>query len=214
MKPLSDAACKALNHLVKQEAWAHDLLRRHEGKLICLDLPIGKMHFLIQGGYFAKDDTTNTAGEEIGAEQNVIVQPSVSFQVSQEAIWAFLSNGKTGALKHVKIAGDVDFASDLNQLANNLHWELEEDLSKLFGDAIANKLTQESKMMFVQGQSAIADLQKGVRDYLVNEKNALVGSHDLDRLKSELRTLRDDVERTEKRIERLLQKMASPKALS
>ena len=188
-----------------QEAWANRLLSQHEGKLLLLQLPVGEVMLQISGGYFSSYQLRTEGSVTDRQDNQTLIQPSVTFTVSQDAVWGYLSGGKTAALKHVKIAGDVDFASDLNRLATDLHWEVEEDLSKLFGDAVATKITERSKTMMAQGQAAIADLQTGIKGYLVNEKNVLVDQSTLVELKSELRVLRDDVERSEKRIERLMQ---------
>ena len=213
MLPIVEIACKVLNHLILQEAWAHRLLSLHEGKVVLLQLPVGDLMLQINGGYFSYYQVTN---ESLATDQNdtkTLIQPSVTFKVSQEAVWGYLSGGKTAALKHVKIAGDVDFASDLNRLATDLHWEVEEDLSRLFGDAVATRITKQSKTMIAQGQAAIADLQTGIKGYLVNEKNILVDQSTFVELKSELRILRDDVERSEKRIERLIQNLQNKNKL-
>ena len=205
MLPIVEIACKVLNHLILQEAWAHRLLSLHEGKVLLLQLPAGEVMLQIKDGYFSAYQLSNDASATNLQDHQTLVQPSVTFTVSQDAVWGYLSGGKTAALKHVKIAGDVDFASDLNRLATDLHWEVEEDLSKLFGDAVATKITARSKTMLAQGQAAIADLQTGIKGYLVNEKKVLVDQATLIDLKSALRILRDDVERSEKRIERLMQ---------
>ena len=205
MLPIVEIACKVLNHLILQEAWAHRLLSLHEGKVLLLQLPAGEVMLQIKDGYFSSYQLSNDASATNLQDHQTLIQPSVTFTVSQDAVWGYLSGGKTAALKHVKIAGDVDFASDLNRLATDLHWEVEEDLSKLFGDAVATKITERSKTMIAQGQAAIADLQTGIKGYLVNEKKVLVDQATLVNLKSELRILRDDVERSEKRIERLMQ---------
>ena len=213
MLPIVEIACKVLNHLILQEAWAHRLLSLHEGKVVLLQLPVGDLMLQINGGYFSYYQVTN---ESLATDQNdtkTLIQPSVTFKVSQEAVWGYLSGGKTAALKHVKIAGDVDFASDLNRLATDLHWEVEEDLSRLFGDAVATRITKQSKTMIAQGQAAITDLQTGIKGYLVNEKNILVDQSTFVELKSELRILRDDVERSEKRIERLIQNLQNKNKL-
>jgi len=205
MLPIVEIACKALNHLIQQEAWAHRLLILHEGKVLLLQLPAGEVMLQIKGGYFSSYQFSNDDSATKLQDYQTQIQPSVTFTVSQEAVWGYLSGGKTAALKHVKIAGDVDFASDLNRLATDLHWEVEEDLSKLFGDAVATKITERSKMIITQGQAAITDLQTGIKGFLVNEKKILVDQLTLVELKSALRVLRDDVERSEKRIERLMQ---------
>lgn len=213
MLPIVEIACKVLNHLIMQEAWAHRLLGLQEGKVLLLQLPVGEVMLQINGGYFSSYQLSSNETAIDPQDNQTIIQPSVTFTVSQEAVWGYLSGGKTAALKHVKIAGDVDFASDLNRLATDLHWEVEEDLSKLFGDAVATKITKRSKTMISQGQAAIADLQTGIKGYLVNEKNILVDQATFVALKSELRVLRDDVERSEKRIERLMQHLQNKNKL-
>jgi ubiquinone biosynthesis protein UbiJ len=46
-----------------------------------------------------------------------------------------------------------------------------------------------------------------VLEYLIHEKPTLVQKEELDTYKNNLRQLRDDVERIEKRIERLMEKL-------
>jgi ubiquinone biosynthesis protein UbiJ len=213
MLSIVEIACKVLNHLIMQEVWAHRLLSQHEGKVLLLQLPVGEVMLQINEGYFSSYQLSSSGAAIDSQDNQTLIQPSVTFTVSQEAVWGYLSGGKTAALKHVKIAGDVDFASDLNRLATDLHWEVEEDLSKLFGDAVATKITKRSKTMITQGQAAIADLQTGIKGYLVNEKNILVDQAIFVELKSELRVLRDDVERSEKRIERLMQHLQNKNKL-
>lgn len=205
MLPFVDIACNALNHLIRQEPWAHRLLMQHDGKVLLLDLPVGEVMLQVMGGYFSTPQLVSGAGSTEPNDQQTIIQPSVTFSVSQDAVWAYLSGGKTAALRHIKIAGDVDLASDINRLASDLRWEVEEDLSKLFGDTVATKMTQSSKSLLESGKAAIQDLKTGIQSYLVNEKHILVDQVAFVEFKSELRVLRDDVERTEKRIERLMQ---------
>jgi ubiquinone biosynthesis protein UbiJ len=116
-------------------------------------------------------------------------------------------------LKHIKISGDVDLAADLNRLANDLHWEVEEDLAKILGDALSTKVTRASKQFLQNGQSALKDLQTNIKAYLVNEKNVLVDQHHFTNYKAEIRVLRDDIDRMEKRIERLMQQWAQKNTL-
>ena len=205
MLPFVDIACNALNHLIRQETWAHRLLMQHDGKVLLLELPVGDVMLQIMGGYFSTPQFASSELKSEPLDQQAIIQPSVTFTVSQDAVWAYLSGGKTAALRHIKIAGDVDLASDINRLANDLHWEVEEDLSKLFGDAVATKMTQGSKTILESGKAAIQDLKTGIQSYLVNERHILVDQSAFVEFKSGIRILRDDVERTEKRIERLMQ---------
>jgi ubiquinone biosynthesis protein UbiJ len=190
--PAPSVVLRALNHLIEQERWAHNLLLPREGQSIAITLPIGDFQIAIQEGMFVNaSDSTNL--------------PSVSLTIPQEAIWTFLKEGKSGAMKFVKISGDIDFAADLNRLAADLKWEVEEDLSKLLGDATARRVVLESQKMLHQTQLAMNDLKGGIRDYLVYEKNILVDSQQMSDFKSELRLLRDQIDRAEKKVNLLEQ---------
>jgi ubiquinone biosynthesis protein UbiJ len=195
--PFTTLALKAFNHVLKQESWAQDLLIKHESKHIEIKHPFGKLGITITHGFLSP------------TEEVLDSQPAVCFEISQEAIWAFLGNGKSAAMKYLRISGDVELAADLNRLATDLHWELEEDLSKIIGDQAAFAVHQQAKKVVEQGQEAVKDLQVGVRDYLVFEKEVLLGKNQFDEYKSQLRTLRDQLERTEKRIQRLEQELST-----
>jgi ubiquinone biosynthesis protein UbiJ len=178
---------KSINHVIEQEKWAHDLLLSREGQIVAISLPVGNFQLMIQNGLLANtSDNTGVA--------------AVSLEISQEAIWAFLREGKSGAMKFVRISGDVDFAADLNRLAADLKWEAEEDLAKLIGDAPSRRILLESKKLFQQASLAVDDFKLGLRDYLVNEKNTLLGAQQFNEFKSEIRLLRDQLDRTEKKI--------------
>jgi ubiquinone biosynthesis protein UbiJ len=176
--------------VIEQEKWAHNLLLSREGQIVAISLPVGNFQLMIQNGLLANtSDNTGVA--------------AVSLEISQEAIWAFLREGKSGAMKFVRISGDVDFAADLNRLAADLKWEAEEDLAKLIGDAPSRRILLESKKLFQQASLAVDDFKLGLRDYLVNEKNTLLGAQQFNEFKSEIRLLRDQLDRTEKKIIKL-----------
>ena len=187
--PVPFFVLRAINHLIEQERWAHELLLPREGQSISIALPIGDFQIAIQEGLFVNVGNNNPS--------------SVNLVITQEAIWTFLKEGKSGAMKFVKISGDIDFAADLNRLAADLKWEVEEDLSKLLGDAPARRVVLESQKMVHQTQLAMTDLKGGIRDYLVHEKNILVDSQQMNDFKSQLRLLRDQIDRAEKKVNQL-----------
>ena len=185
---------RAINHLIEQEKWARDLLIRHDHKIVAVELPFGSFRLLIQNGLL-KD-----------AKQEDI-ESSVSLEISQEAFWAFVKDGKGAAMKFVRISGDVDLAADLNRLFAELRWEAEEDLSKLIGDAPSRRIIVESKKVFTQANNAVEDLKIGVRDFFVNERNILLGANQFNDFKSEIRLLRDQLDRAEKKLNHIEQRI-------
>lgn len=188
-------ALAAINHLIAQEGWAQKIIEKHIGKSVSLQLPVGQFVLIIVPGGFS-----NASLEEE-------ITPNVSLEVASQAAIEFISGGKSAAAKHVRISGDVDLAHDLSNLASNLRWEAEEDLAKLIGDAPAHRIGIEAKKAFEAGKRASKDLRGGIRDYLVHEKKAVLDVSEFEVFKSEVRQLRDSVERSEKRIERILKSL-------
>ena len=118
-----------------------------------------------------------------------------------------MKDGKGAAMKFVRISGDVDLAADLNRLFAELRWEAEEDLSKLIGDAPSRRIIVESKKVFTQANNAVEDLKIGVRDFFVNERNILLGANQFNDFKSEIRLLRDQLDRAEKKLNHIEQRI-------
>ena len=191
---------RAINHLIAQEKWAIDLLRQHDGKVVSVVFPLGAFRIQIHDGYL----TDAKSGDE---------PSSVSLEISQEAIWAFAKDGKSAAMKFIRISGDVDLAADLNRLFAELKWEAEEDLSKLIGDAPSRRIILESKKVFTQASQAVDDFKSGIRDFLVNERNVLLGQDQFSHFKSEIRLVRDQLDRTEKRLNQIEQRINNKETL-
>lgn len=185
----------AINHLIAQESWAQKIIEKHVGKSISIELPLGQFAVIIVPAGFS-----NAALEEE-------ISPNVSLEVAGQAAVEFLSGGKSAAAKYVRISGDVDLAQDLSNLASNLRWEAEEDLAKFIGDAPAHRVGIEAKKALDAGKRASKDLRGGIRDYLVHEKKAVLDVSEFEIFKSEVRQLRDAVDRSEKRIERILKSL-------
>ena len=47
----------------------------------------------------------------------------------------------------MRIEGDVQFAADIQWLADHLRWDIEEDLARLMGDVPAHALAQAARNM-------------------------------------------------------------------
>ncbi len=180
----------ALNYLLAQESWASELLRKQKGKTIKIVLPVTDLSL----------EVTDSATFALSTSIN---QPNVTLEISAEVFNAYIAGGKEAAIRHIKVSGDVDLAQAISTLAGQLRWEVEEDLSKLVGDAMAHRIVQSFKKTQHFGGQVAQDLGSSVLEYLVHEKPTLVKRDELMRHKEEIRRLRDDVDRIEKRIERL-----------
>ena len=171
-------------------------LARHAGKVILLSLPIGRLCFEI-----------STEGSLVALTN--VDSPSLELEVSSEALSTLAGasgNLREQAMKSVKISGDADLAQLLGRLAGQIRWEYEEDLARLIGDAPANFAVRQGKKLISAGRSATSDLLANVAEYVGEERKVLLNKRDFMIHKNELSTLRDAVDRIEKRIQLLERK--------
>ena len=193
----SGAVCRGMNHVLNSEPWASSELARHSGKTILVKLPLGMLCFEIKSdGFLAA--LTETA------------VPSLALEVSSRALSDLA--GSTGSLreqafKAVKITGDADLAQLLGRLAGQLRWEYEEDLARLMGDAPAHFAVRQGKKFASATRVAATDLLDNVVEYVTEEKKVLLNKRDFMVRKSEISELRESVDRLEKRIQFLEQKV-------
>ena len=191
------AACRGINHVLSSEPWATGELARHAGKTILLKLPVGDLSFEITpAGLLAVSEASDTS--------------SLVLEVSARALSEL--TGSTGSLreqafKAVKITGDADLAQLLGRLVGQVRWEYEEDLARLVGDAPANFAVRQGKKFVSASKSAASDLLSNVVEYVSEERKVLLNQRDFMAHKNELNELRDAVDRMEKRIQILVQKV-------
>jgi ubiquinone biosynthesis protein UbiJ len=191
------AACRGINHVLQSEPWALAELAKHTGKTILLSLPFGDLGFEITATGLL------TPLEEVDS-------PSLGLEVSTKALSdlaATSGNLREQAFKAVKITGDADLAQLLGRLAGQLRWEYEEDLARLVGDAPANFAVTQGKKFIAASRSAAADLLDNVVEYVSEERKVLLNKRDFMTHKSALNDLRESIDRIEKRIHLLEQKV-------
>ena len=86
--------------------------------------------------------------------------PDLRLEVTQTSPLDLAQAALRGARPAVRIDGDVQFAGDIQWLADNLRWDLEEDLARLMGDVPAHTLSSvarsaaQSLRSFVQGRAS------------------------------------------------------------
>lgn len=66
--------------------------------------------------------------------------PDLTLTLTQESPWQLAQAALRGDKPPVRVAGDVQLAADINWLVEHVRWDLEEDLSRLIGDAPAHAM--------------------------------------------------------------------------
>lgn len=172
-------------------------LSRHATKTIMLQLPIGDLGFELTVNGLLQPPINPT-------------EPTLILHVSAKALsdLAGSSGGlREQAFKAVKITGDADLAQLIGRLTGQVRWEYEEDLAQLIGDAPAHLAVQQGKKLVSASRAAIADLMGNVIEYVTEENKLILNQRDFMIRKNELNALRDAVDRLEKRIQLIQQKV-------
>ena len=74
-------------------------------------------------------------------------QPDLTLEVTEESPLALAQAAVRGDKPPVRIAGDVQFAAEINWLVDNVRWDVEEDLSRVIGDAPAHAIGGAARRM-------------------------------------------------------------------
>lgn len=183
----------ALNHLLEAEAWARDKLKPYAGQ--CVEfrsppLPALRLAILDTGllGSAAEDAATNLV-VTIGAG----------------ALPAFL-RGEDALLREIGIEGNADLAGTVQYLFRHLRWDVAEDLSKLFGDALAERMVTEGRRFAAWNRESTEKLAQNFAEYWTEEQPLLARPAEVRRFLAEADQLRDDLARLEKRVDILTRK--------
>ena len=184
----------AINHLLAQEAWARDALAMHAGKEACIDASTISLRLRVTADGMVEASNTEEAA-------NVTIRVKL-------ADLPLIAQNRDRAFSYVKIEGDAEFANTISQLGKGLRWEAEHDLERFIGPIAATRVVGGAKGMFdaaVAGQRKVAE---NVAEYFLEEKPLLIRPAMVEEYASEVSRLRDDVERTAKRIAKLESRLA------
>lgn len=178
-----------LNHLLRQHRWALDLLVGHAGKQI-----------VVKGGLLPWRFTIQDNGELGSARDDV--PAALTVQLTPAALTALALRRAPGN-QDWQFDGDAGLAQDLRQIAENVRWDAEEDLSKVFGDTAAQKLVAGARAFAGWQEQAMQTVARQWTEYLTQEKPVVASAGKVREFTDQVDQLRDDVDRLEARIAQL-----------
>ena len=123
-----------LNHVLMQEKEAQDRLARKKGSVL---------H--VRWGLFVMDILITPAG--LLDRAPAAAKPDLLIAIAADSPVVLLQSALAGKSPPVKIEGDVQLAAELGWLAENLRWDVEEDLSRVLGDIPAHALADAGRRM-------------------------------------------------------------------
>ena len=178
----------ALNHLLEAEPWARARLAPFAGDTVEVrSPPFPALRFVIlPGGKL----------EAGGAD------PALTVTLKPGALFS-LARGPEHFTRALEVTGDPGLASEVLALAQHLRWDVEEDLSRIFGDVAAHRLAEAGRAFAGWHRDAARRLLESLADYAVDEKRVLMARQEVEGFADAVARLRDAVERLEKRVRRL-----------
>ena len=147
---LSHPGVYALNHLLGAEESARDKLKPYAGQCVefrSSPLPALRLQIL---------DTGLLANAAQDATSNLVVT------IGSGALPALLQ-GEEALMREIKIEGNADLASTVQYLFRHLRWDMEEDLSKVFGDVVAHRLVEQGSRLAAWNREAVARSMRTAR---------------------------------------------------
>ena len=182
------AFCFFVNRLLDTESWARERLARFAGEtieLVPLPLPALRVTILDDGRLKAGGDA-----------------PALTLKAGPGALIA-LARGEDEFLRAIEISGNARLAQEIASLARHLRWDVEEELSRVFGDVAAHRLAGTARSFLSWQRDAARRVTGAGADFLAEEARILVRRDEQAGHARAVAELRDALARLEKRIERL-----------
>jgi ubiquinone biosynthesis protein UbiJ len=183
-------AAATLNHVLGQNAWAMQSLAPLAGKTFAVSaFPLPALAFTIQTDGSIKDAAPDAA-------------PDATLSARPDALLRyFIVEPPDAGL--IRIAGDAEFGRQIGHVLAHMSWEVEEDLSHLFGDVVAHRLTSVARGWWDWRKQSVLSLAQAASEYFTEERPLIAKPAHLDQFAREVAALQQSTDALAQRIERL-----------
>ena len=184
-----------LNRNISESTPARELCQKLSGTVVAI-----RVRNTALAAYFVVNDealdlVTSSADEpDVVITGSIITLARMAGQSGEAAI-------RDGSLD---LTGDAETAGEFQQLLAFAKPDVEEELSGIVGDVAAHRLGEIARGVGRWGRDARSTMGANIREYLQEESRDAPSRYELDTFTSNVSTLRDDVDRVEARLNRLL----------
>jgi ubiquinone biosynthesis accessory factor UbiJ len=186
LKPI---VTRFLQHITNQNNWSRPHLQPFAGKVVQFDFVLVKANLLI-----LEDGSLALAGEKASPEATIHVPPSLALRL--------LANDEAAKM-FIKIDGDTHLATEFSKVLQNMRWDIEEDLSHVTGDIAAFKIGEFTKNAFTEMRQQSQNAAEMLSEFWQEEKPILAKKWHVEQFNADVDSLKSDVARFEKRLQRL-----------
>jgi ubiquinone biosynthesis accessory factor UbiJ len=124
----------AFNHVLQQEPEAMARLKRQVGRTVEAKWRM----------FTVRVQATPAGLLDLAAAEAV---PDLALTVTEESPFALAQAALRGDKPPVRISGDVQLAAEVQWLVDHVRWDMEEDLSRIVGDAPAHTIANALRSM-------------------------------------------------------------------
>lgn len=192
MRPIANL----LNRNIRETTPALELCEELDGTVVAVRVRDTALaaYFVVAGG--AIDVTPEYEGDaDVIIEGSLITLARMAGQAGETAI----RDGSLG------LSGDARIAQKFQRLLSLAKPDLEEELSTVIGDVAAHRLGVIARGVGRWAENATSTMGANIREYLQEESGDVPSRYEADRFAKDVGKLRDDVERAEARLKRLLE---------
>lgn len=190
---LKQLSTHIIQHLLAQNEWAAPMLQPFASKAVQLNFVLIKTSLVIlENGNLA-----------IAGETNV---PDATITIPPSLLLRLMAKDEAAKLQ-IQVDGDTHLATILAKVLSHVRWDYEDDLSKLTGDVSANKIGEFTRQSVSTVKDSAINLAEMLSEYWQEEKPLLAKKRHVEQFNTEVDTLRADVERLEKRLNKLANKI-------
>lgn len=188
---------KFVNRVLSDYPAARVQLLAHQGKLIAVNVgPVATRMRVSREGDMELVGDTGTATPP--------PTPDVSLTIAL-ALLPRLASKDAATLSQIVFAGDSELAATLSDIARNVEWDIEADLSRVIGDIAAHRMVDAAQRGHEWRKDAEQRFTANIAEYLLEERRAFISKHELDDLAQRNEILRDDIARLDARFAKLQQ---------
>ncbi|MDO9393247.1 MAG: SCP2 sterol-binding domain-containing protein [Methylotenera sp.] len=186
---------RLLQHLIAQNSWADAMLQPFASKSVQFNVG-----FITSSLVILENGNLAIAGETNIPDATVTIPPSL--------ILRLFAKDET-AKRRIIIEGDTHLAAELAKVFANMRWDYEDDLSNLIGDIPANKIGNFGRQTANTLKETSVNIAEMLSEYWQEEMPMIAKKRHVEQFNSEVDTLRADVERVEKKLAKLTQKITT-----
>lgn len=209
--PVAQLVLSAFNHITRQQPHLRESLVAHQGRVLRIHVvsPLAaadRPEEAPSADWLARMLPSWQSDARIGIDGTLSAvsgeTPAATLTVrpSADTLFAALRDGPQALGASLRIEGDVMLASALGQLAKSLHWDLEEDLSRVVGDVAAHRAGMAWRGARQQAAVTRDRVREALTQHLSNDQGVLVSRAEFDAFAADIRLLAQQLTQLESRV--------------